>query len=374
MTGFSEFDRAAMQRALALATRGSTSTQPNPRVGCVLGREGRWVGEGWHQRAGAPHAEAMALQQAGVSARGATAYVTLEPCDHTGRTPPCTAALLAAGVSRVVYAIADPDPRVAGRGAARLQSSGIQVEAGLLSEAAEAVNCGYLSRLRRGRPWVRLKLAASLDGRTALANGRSQWLTGSEARADVQRWRAESAAILTGIGTVLADDPALTVRIGPEPRRQPDIVVVDSDLRLPASARLLQSAGGVHVFHASDNETVAAALRECGARLERLPPAAHADGSDPQVDLTAMLARLGALQVNEVWTECGATLAGSLLREQLVDELVLYLAPRLLGSDAAPLVQLTGLTALSEQPPWQVHDLQRVGGDVRIMLRPARSA
>ena len=364
MTEFSDFDRRAMARALELAALGSATTQPNPRVGCVLARGERIIAEDWHRRAGEPHAEALALRSAAAQARGATAYVTLEPCSHTGRTPPCADALIAAGVARVVFAVADPDPRVNGGGAGRLQAAGIRVDSGLLAPQAEALNRGFLSRLRRGRPWLRLKLAASLDGRTALANGVSQWITSEAARDDVQQWRAQSAAILTGSGTVLADDPALSVRVGAEPRRQPLRVVLDSRLRTPPVARLLRQSGQTLLFHGAD-AVPAPGLAQAEAALEAIAQAGSAG-----LDLHAVMQRLAVLQINEIWAECGPRLAGSLLREGLVDELILYLAPRLLGADARPLAALHGLQVLPEHPEFEVTDLRQIGPDVRIMLRP----
>lgn len=355
-----------MERALQLAALGRDSSHPNPRVGCVLVREGEVVGEGWHRRAGEPHAEAFAIEAAGARARGATAYVTLEPCNHHGRTPPCTEALIAAGVSRVVYAVPDPDPRVDGGGAARLRAAGIDVVSGLLADAATELNLGFFSRLRRGRPWLRLKLASSLDGRTALASGESQWISSAASRQDVQAWRAQSAAILTGVGTVLADDPALTVRTGGSPR-QPLRVVLDSQLRTPATARVLSGPGESCLFALEGGADEAAPVIALSPRtsIERVPA-----GADGRPALAEVLRRLGARQVNEIWAEAGPTLAGALLAAGLVDELVLYLAPTLLGPDARPLAQLPPLGRLADRPAWRIHDLRAIGPDARIMLRP----
>lgn len=364
MNGFASAEHAFMARALELAALGRDTTQPNPRVGCVLVRDGLVIGEGWHRRAGEPHAEAFALETAGVRARGATAYVTLEPCNHHGRTPPCTEALIDAGIARVVYAVADPDPRVDGGGAARLRAAGLEVVSGLMAEEALELNLGFHSRLRRGRPWIRLKLAASLDGRTALASGESQWISSEAARLDVQAWRAQSAAILTGVGTVLADDPALTVRAGAEPRRQPLRVVLDSHLRTPAAARVL-TGPGVSCLFAVDETPTGGVAPETPTTIERVPA-----GVDGRVSLPQVLLRLGALQINEVWVEAGATLSGALLQAGLVDELMLYLAPTLLGPDARPLAQLAPLHRLADRPAWRIHDLRTVGTDARIMLRP----
>src|SRR3984885_4037301 len=266
-----------MTRALELAARGLATTHPNPRVGCVIARDGQIIGEGWHERAGEAHAEVVALGAAGAAAAGASAYVTLEPCSHFGRTPPCADALIRAQIARVVFAIGDPNPRVGGAGALRLRQAGIEVESGLLAREAEELNAGYLSRMRRGRPWVRIKLAMSLDGRTALANGSSRWITGEEARTDVQRWRARSSAVLTGVGTVLADDPRLGVRLPVEeaapPRRQPLRVVLDPQLRTPVAARLFEGGGEVLILTtlAAPDDARAAELTARGARLESLP-------------------------------------------------------------------------------------------------------
>src|SRR6202050_1675167 len=265
---FNAFDRRAMARALELAERGLASTHPNPRVGCILARDGAIIAEGWHERAGHAHAAVLALDAAGAAAAGATAYVTLEPCSHFGRTPPCADALIKARLARVVFAIEDPNPRVAGAGAARLRAAGIAVESGLLADAARELNIGHLSRMQRQRPWVRIKLAMSLDGRTALADGSSHWITGTAAREDVQRWRARSSAILTGIDTVLADDPRLDVRTGAEP--QPLRVILDSRLRTPPAARILAKPGRVLLFGASDDDARHRALEEQGVTIELL--------------------------------------------------------------------------------------------------------
>jgi len=359
-------EREWMARALELAWLGRDSTHPNPRVGCVLVNGGEIVGEGWHRRAGEPHAEAFALEAAGARARGATAYVTLEPCNHHGRTPPCTEGLIAAGVARVVYAVPDPDPRVDGGGAARLRAAGIDVVCGLLADECTELNLGFFSRLRRRRPWVRLKLAASLDGRTALASGESQWISGEAARQDVQGWRAQSAAIVTGSGTVLADDPALTVRVGEAPR-QPLRVVLDGRLRTPPGARVLTGPGESVVFALEGAADASAAPFGSlpRVRLERLPA-----GADGKLPLASVLARLAALQVNDLWVEAGPTLAGAWLAAGLVDELVLYVAPTLLGPDARPLAALPPLSRLADRPAWRIHDLRTIGPDARIILRP----
>ncbi len=360
-----------MNQAVRLAARGLYSTDPNPRVGCVLVRDGAVVGTGWHGRAGQPHAEVFALREAGERARGATAYVTLEPCCHHGRTPPCSEALIAAGVTRVVVAMADPTPLVAGRGMAQLAAAGMTVQSGLLAADAAALNPGFISRMQRGRPWLRVKSAMSLDGRSALANGVSQWITGEAARQDVQHWRARSSAILTGIGTLLADDPALNVRLPPAEWneqgdgeiRQPLRVVADSRLRLPAAARVLQVAGATQVFTCSEDIVRAALLREAGATVSVVPPGAGG------VDLAALLLTLGAQGINEVWVEAGPGLSGVLLAQGWVDELVIYMAPKLLGDTARGLFHLPQWASLSECLSLNITDVRAVGADWRIMAQ-----
>ena len=359
MTAFTADDHHHMVRALELARCGLNSTPPNPSVGCVLVRWGQVVGEGYHQRAGGPHAEVMALQEAGGAARGATAYVTLEPCSHHGRTPPCAEALIAAGVSRVVAAMADPNPLVAGSGLALLRAAGIDTASGLLENDACELNVGFVARMTRGRPWLRLKAAASLDGRTALNNGVSQWITGAEARRDGHAWRARACAILTGIGTVRDDDPQLTVR-AVETTRQPLRVVVDSQLETPLSAKILRG-GPVLVAAAVDDEKKANLLRAAGAEVLVLPNAAG------KVDLKGLLEDLARRGINEVHAEAGCKLNGSLLREGLVDELLLYLAPCLLGEDASGLFNLPALTSLDGRRQLQIRDLRRVGADIRLI-------
>lgn len=356
-------DHAHMARALALAERGLYSTSPNPRVGCVLVKDGAVVGEGWHVRAGEPHAEVHALRAAGAAARGATAYVTLEPCSHHGRTPPCAEALMAAGVARVVAAMEDPNPLVAGRGLAILRQAGIEVFPGVLENEARELNIGFVSRMTRGRPWVRLKAASSLDGKTALANGQSQWITGAEARQDGHRWRARACAILSGSGTVLADDPQLNVR-GVDTERQPRPVVVDSRLQTPPTARLLDGRPAL-VATANPDPAKAAALAAQGAEVLLLRDAAG------RVDLAALLQELGRRGINELHVEGGAGLNGALLAAGLVDELLLYLAPTLLGNPALGLFGLPELTTLEQQQRLRWRDLRQVGGDLRILARLA---
>ena len=350
-----------MAQALRLAQQGLFSTRPNPRVGCVIVRDEHAVGEGWHQRAGAAHAEVHALQQAGAQARGATVYVTLEPCAHHGRTPPCADALIDAGVARVVAAMRDPNPQVAGRGLARLQAAGIAAECGLMEEAARELNLGFVSRMTRARPWVRLKAAASLDGKTALNNGVSQWITGPAARADVQQWRARSCAILTGVGTVLADDPQMNVREIAIPR-QPLRVVVDSRLRTPPDAKII-AGGGVLIASALDDQAKIQALRQAGAEVAVLP------GSDGRVDLARLITLLAEREVNELMVEAGATLNGALLAAGLVDELVLYLAPMLLGDAARGLFALPALSRMDERKNLALRDVRQVGTDMRVIAR-----
>jgi diaminohydroxyphosphoribosylaminopyrimidine deaminase/5-amino-6-(5-phosphoribosylamino)uracil reductase len=368
---FSDFDRHAMQRALILAARGLESTDPNPRVGCVIAQRGRIIGEGWHERAGEAHAEVVALRAAGAQATGASVYVSLEPCSHAGRTPPCTDALIQARVARVVYAVADPNPLVNGQGAAALAAAGVVVEAGLLEGEASALNAGFLKRMRHGRPLVRVKLAMSLDGRTALGSGESRWITGEAAREDVQRWRARSSAVMTGIGTVLADDPRLDVRLaaaqgGPE-RRQPLRVVLDSRLRTPLESRLFGGGGGdLLILTAAESTDLARAeaLAARGAHVESLP------GESGRVALPAVLDRLGELEMNEVLVEAGATLAGEVLRQGLADELLLYMGPRLLGPSARALIELPEVTELKDAPAFTLLESQQIGEDLRLRLVP----
>ncbi len=358
-------DQAHMAQALRLAKRGLYSTSPNPRVGCVIVRDGVLVGEGWHQRAGEAHAEVNALQQAGTAARGATAYVTLEPCSHHGRTPPCTEALLAAGIRRVVAAMADPNPLVAGRGLAQLQAAGVAVDVGLMADEAHELNIGFVSRMTRKRPWVRLKAAASLDGKTALQNGESQWITGPQARQDGHCWRARACAILSGIGTVRKDDPQLNVR-GVDTSRQPLKVIVDSRLELSPAARLLE-VGNVLLVSAgqavAEVAERAAALRERGAEILDLP-----DGKG-RVDLHALLHELAQRGLNEVHVEAGSRLNGALLAAGLVDEVLLYLAPCLLGDTARGLFALPALESLAGKHQLAIRAAERLGDDLRVLAR-----
>lgn len=363
MDPFSAGDHRWMSLALQLARRGLNTTTPNPRVGCVLVRDGEVVGQGWHERAGEAHAEVHALRAAGARARAATAYVTLEPCAHHGRTPPCAEALIAAGVSRVVAAMQDPNPAVSGRGLKLLDEAGIDTACGLLGDEALELNRGFVSRIARGRPWLRIKAAASLDGRTALANGTSQWITGEHARADGHRWRARSCALLTGIGTILGDDPRLTVRT-PECSRQPLVVIVDARLRTPPTARVFET-GHVLVACAHHDPERAGALAARGAEVVTLPAA------DGQVDLWRLMGELGMRGVNEVLSEAGARLNGALIASACADELLLYLAPTLLGNDAAALLALPTIDRLELASRWRFVDFRTLGTDLRLVLRRA---
>lgn len=355
---WTDADRLHMARAIELAARGLYTTDPNPRVGCVLVRDGQLLGEGWHERPGGPHAEAAALAAAGGDARGATAYVSLEPCNHHGRTPPCSEALIAAGVARVVYAVGDPNPVAVG-GGARLAAAGVRVESGLLEQQAAALNPGFLRRMRGGLPWVRVKLAASLDGRTALASGESRWITSKAARTDAQYGRARSSVVLTGIGTILADDPAMNVRI-PESQRQPLRVILDSQLRTPPESRVIDREGQVLVIGTRDDAGRRAALEKLGVQVHL------ADAAAGRPDLRQVLQHLATRGANEVWVEAGATLAGAFVAAGLFDELVIYLAPTLLGPDARALMQLPPLAALAARPALHFTGCRSVGDDLCI--------
>ncbi|HJU27267.1 MAG TPA: bifunctional diaminohydroxyphosphoribosylaminopyrimidine deaminase/5-amino-6-(5-phosphoribosylamino)uracil reductase RibD [Rhodanobacteraceae bacterium] len=379
-----------MARALRLAERGLYTTQPNPRVGCVIAHGDEVVGEGWHARAGGPHAEVFALRAAGERARGATAYVTLEPCAHHGRTPPCADALVVAGIARVVAACEDPNPRTAGSGLRRLREAGIEVRSGLMQDAARELNRGFLSRMERGRPWVRVKLAMSLDGRTALANGESKWITGEAARADVQRWRARSSTILTGAGTVRADDPRLTVRLpgresGSGTNARPPLqgegmggdgfaaegfkplrVVLDPRLdALPAGAHLLDGSAPTLVLHAPD-------MQPSDGRYAQTELAAVELDMRGGLALHAVMQLLAQRQVNEVQVEAGPRLCGALFEAELVDELLLYVAPVLLGDSARPLLSLPPLESMTQRHALRMIDQRRLGEDWRLLLRPAK--
>ena len=355
-------DQKFMARALQLAAQGLYTTDPNPRVGCVLVRDGVIVGEGWHRKAGQAHAEVEALQHAGESAHGSTAYLTLEPCSHYGRTPPCVEALIRAGITKVIVAITDPNPLVNGQGMHALQAAGITVASGLMQDQAEALNAGFIKRMTVGLPWVRVKLATSLDGRTALANGVSQWISNAESRADVQHWRARSSAILTGVGTVLSDDPQLTVRDRTIELmdRQPLRVICDSQLRTPSTARLLQSEG-VLVYTQSHPELMGK------AEVVRV-------GTDEKarIDLLAVLKDLGLRGCNEVLVEAGATLNGRLFELGLVDELLIYVAPVLLGQDARPLLKLPFIESMDQRITFKLLESQSIGPDLRLRYQVQR--
>jgi diaminohydroxyphosphoribosylaminopyrimidine deaminase/5-amino-6-(5-phosphoribosylamino)uracil reductase len=372
---------AHMAHALRLAERGRASTHPNPRVGCVIVRGDAVVGEGFHERAGGPHAEIVALQQAGARAKGADVYVTLEPCCHRGRTGPCTEALQAAGVGRVIAAMEDPNPRVAGQGLAALRAAGIATDLGLMDAEAAALNRGFVSRMARQRPWVTLKLAMSLDGRTAMGSGESRWISGEAARADVHRLRAEAGAVLTSVETILADDPELTVRLYPSPPRsggeggppaeravgevrQPDRIVLDTQLRAPADARVWRPGARRIAIAVRPPADKAEALRAQGVEVALVGTA------DQHVDLASALATLARMEVNEVLVEAGPRLTGALLRAGLVDELVLYIAPSLLGDEARALAHLPGLTTLAQRIQLRYTDASRVGPDLRITAVP----
>jgi len=364
MNVWTEQDRQYMQHALGLAALGMNTTDPNPRVGCVLVRGEHVIGEGWHERAGEAHAEIRALEAAGGDAAGATVYVTLEPCNAHGRTPPCTEALIAARVARVVYAADDPDPRMQ-RGAARLRAAGIAVAGGLLAQESRELNPGFFKRHATALPWVRIKLGMSLDARTALANGASRWITGPAARRDAQLFRARSSVVLTGVETILADNPAMNVRLDGTVR-QPLRVVLDSRLRSPPDSRIFDREGASLVIGVVDDAARRAALVAARARVELAP--ADAAGR-PQ--LRAVLRSLAEQLVNEVWVEAGPTLSGALLSAGLVDELVLYVAPCLLGPDARPLAMLPPLQSLQQKLAWRFSECAMIGDDLRIIARPA---
>ena len=357
-----------MARALALAKHGLYTTDPNPRVGCVLVRAGSIVGEGWHAFAGGPHAEIQALKAAGEKAQGADCYVTLEPCCHHGRTPPCTEALISAGVRRVVVAMIDPNPKVAGQGLAKLKAAGIETVCGVLEKEARALNRGFVKRMRSGRPWVTAKLAASLDGRTATARGESRWITSDAARRDVHALRAASSAILTGIGTVLKDDPALTARLEAEVAvLQPLRVVVDSKLRMPPTAKML-TLGRTLVATVSEDQDLRARLQRAGAEVLVLPPDATG-----RVDLAVLLEVLGRLEVNEVLVEAGPVLNGALAQAGLVDEWVVYLAPSLFGDEGKGMFHLPAVQTLADRIELEFQEIRRIGPDLKIRLGRRRT-
>jgi len=361
---FSADDFKFMAHALRLAERGLYTTTPNPRVGCVIVKDGRIVGEGWHERAGGPHAEVVALTAGGANAQGATAYVSLEPCSHHGRTPPCADALIAAKVARVVAAMQDPNPQVAGSGLRKLREAGIAAEAGILETEARELNIGFVSRMTRGCPWMRVKIAASLDGRTALKNKISRWITGADARRDGHRWRARSCAVMTGIGTLADDDPRLTVR-DVETSRQPLRIVVDSRLRITPEAKILEGEGeGVLVATATRDEDKNRALARKGAEIVVLPNAEH------KVDLLNLAKFLAGRGINEVLVEAGLNLNSALLRAGVVDELLIYLAPHMLGDAARGMFDLGELTEMNKRLQLNIQETRMIGPDLRILARP----
>ena len=368
-TQFSPQDAAFMQQALDLAKQGEFTTTPNPSVGCVLVKDGKVVGKGFHAKAGEPHAEVMALRQAGENARGATAYVTLEPCSHFGRTPPCAKGLVEAGVSKVIAAMCDPNPQVAGKGLQILSDAGIQSAVGLLEENAEQLNKGFLKRMRTGKPFVQLKLAMSIDGKTAMASGESKWITGAQARADVQQYRAKASAILSTSQTVLADDPSLNVRweeLPPDVKadypqeklRQPVRVILDSSHKVRSDFKVFSTESPVWLVGEDDYS------------LTGFPPFTDylkLDRNQGETRLQALMAELGKRQINTLWVEAGATLAGALIAENLVDELIIYMAPKLLGDQARDLCHLPNLTQLADAPLWQLQSCEPVGDDLKLI-------
>lgn len=366
MSDFTAADYEFMSRALRLARRGLYTAHPNPRVGCVLVNDGKVVGEGWHQRTGKAHAEVVALNAAGDAARGATAYVTLEPCSHHGKTPPCADALIAAGVGHVIAALVDPNDKVAGSGHSALEAAGISVRSGLLQDEATSLNEGFLSRMQRGRPFVRLKMASSLDGSTAMANGESQWVTGEAARDDVQRLRAASGAVMVGAGTVLADDPSLTVRNNEidNDDMQPLRVVLDSQLKMPVTARMLSLPGRTVVFCSDDSAK--SGLESAGASVHVV--AGEIDG----LDLAAVMSELADLEINDVLVEAGPTLAGSMLQSKLIDELVIYQAPHIMGSETRGMFTTPDLQSIEQRLRLNIVDARKIGADLKITARPNR--
>ncbi|MEN9424089.1 MAG: bifunctional diaminohydroxyphosphoribosylaminopyrimidine [Pseudomonadota bacterium] len=365
---FTPDDHRYMVRALQLARRGLYTTQPNPRVGCVIVRDGHIVGEGWHERAGEPHAEVNALRMAGEAACGADVYVTLEPCSHYGRTPPCANALVQAGVARVIAAMVDPNPLVAGNGLQILQQAGIATASGLLESAARALNPGFISRMEHNRPYIRVKMAMSLDGRTAMASGESVWITGEAARRDVQFLRAQAGAMLTGIGTVLADDPSLNVRLTAAELgiqgevRQPTRIVLDSSLQFPLTAAMLKLSGDIRVYTCSDNFAKITQLEQAGINVRRF--------TGEKLVLADVMTALVDDGITEVHVEAGATLSGALVEQGFADELVIYLAPHLMGSSARSLFNLPHINQMEERLNLTIRDIRAVGQDWRMIISP----
>lgn len=374
-TQFSPQDAAFMQLAIDLAKQGEFTTTPNPSVGCVLVKDGEVVGKGFHAKAGEPHAEVMALREAGENARGATAYVTLEPCSHFGRTPPCAKGLVEAGVSKVIAAMCDPNPQVAGKGLQILSDAGIQSAVGLLEENAEQLNKGFLKRMRTGKPFVQLKLAMSIDGKTAMASGESKWITGAQARADVQQYRAKASAILSTSQTVLADDPSLNVRweeLPPDVKadypqeklRQPVRVILDSSHKVRSDFKVFSTESPVWLVGEEDYSLTDFPLFTDYLKLDR---------NQGETRLQALMAELGKRQINTLWVEAGATLAGALIAENLVDELIIYMAPKLLGDQARDLCHLPNLTQLADAPLWQLQSCEPVGDDLKLIYKKMRN-
>ncbi len=364
MSEFSAADHDHMAEALRLAELGLYTTDPNPRVGAVVVKDGKAVGRGYHLRAGEAHAEVLALKEAGAAAKGATIYVTLEPCAHHGKTPPCMEAVAAAGIARVVAAMTDPNPQVSGKGFEFLKGKGIQVASGLMEAKARALNPGFISRMTRGRPWVRSKLAVSLDGRTALANGESKWISGEASREDVHRWRAQSSAVLTGIGTLLADDPSLNVRL-PGEWRQPKKVVVDTNLSTPPTAKIFKNEpDAVYIATGVDDPEEHELLANLGANIQVFPE------KRGFMDLQAILETLAELECNEVLVEAGAGMNGAFLAAGLIDELIVYMAPHMLGDSARGMFSLPPLHSMEERREFEIHDLRMLGNNIRLIVRP----
>lgn len=363
MTQFTPDDHLFMMQALRLAKQGLNTSMPNPRVGCLIVKDGKVIGEGAHLRAGTPHAEVHAIQQASVSTNGATAYVTLEPCSHHGRTPPCAEALINAGVTKVVIAMQDPNPLVSGQGVALLKAAGIEVLIGLMQQQAQALNPGFIKRMTQRMPYIRSKIATSLDGKTALSNGVSQWITSAASRTDVQHWRARSCAIMTGIGTVLQDNPSLTVR-DLEIGRQPLCVIVDSQLRIPIEAKVLNNKHVLIAF-ATDVENKASQLTALGVELLCIP------NEMGKVCLTSLLSHLASIEINELLVEAGEGLNGALMQLKQIDELVIYYAPKLMGNEGKSLFALPKLQTMAEAIDLNIVDVRQVGPDIRVLANCA---
>ncbi|HEV2110293.1 MAG TPA: bifunctional diaminohydroxyphosphoribosylaminopyrimidine deaminase/5-amino-6-(5-phosphoribosylamino)uracil reductase RibD [Gammaproteobacteria bacterium] len=365
MTDFTAADHASMAEALRLAERGLYTTDPNPRVGAVVVKDGKIIGRGFHRKAGEAHAEVLALKEAGAAAQGATLYVTLEPCSHHGKTPPCADAVIAVNIARVVAAMTDPNPLVSGNGFERIKGAGIAMAQGLMEAEARALNPGFISRMTRGRPWVRSKLAVSLDGRTALADGESKWISGEASRQDVHRWRARSSAVLTGIGTLLKDDPTLNVRLEGE-WRQPLKIVIDPNLSTPPDAKIFkQNPDSVYIATTVDDEEEHELLNNVGANIHVFPEKAGG-----MMDMKLVLETLAELECNEVLVEAGAGMNGPLLAAGLIDELIVYMAPNVLGDTARGMFSLPPLAGMDQRREFEVTDLRKIGNDLRLMLRP----